>query len=73
MREVFYDSLYLALGMLEYPVRLSDIKSGKIAKNYHLLVRKLGLNPPPISPEKLDSHTPRVSTLKGKPLVWRSP
>ncbi len=36
MREVFYDSLYLALRMLEYPVRLSDIKSGKIAKNYHL-------------------------------------
>jgi len=59
IREVFYASLYLALRMLEYPVRLldiqgmSNIKSGRIAKNYHLLVRKLGLSPPPISPEKI--------------------
>jgi len=59
IRAVFYASLYLALRMLEYPVRFSDIqrmsniKSGKIAKNYHLLVRKLGLSPPPINPEKI--------------------
>lgn len=70
MREVFFASLYLALRMLEYPVRLSDIqelsniKSGKIAKNYHLLVRKLGLSPPLINPEKIVlSHT-RILNIK---------
>jgi len=71
MREVFYASLYLTLRMLEYPVRLldiqemSNIKSGKLAKNYHLLVRKLGLNPPPICPEKIVlSHSRTLNIRK---------
>jgi len=58
--------------MLEYSVRLSDIenisniKSNKIVKNYHLLVGKLNLTPPPINPERIVySRSKRLNIKKG--------
>nr|MDO8081705.1 hypothetical protein [Candidatus Freyarchaeota archaeon] len=68
--EIFYALLYLALRMLETPIRLSDIgrisniNSSKILKNYSLLVSELNLSPPPINPVKIVSYYAKELKIK---------